>query len=216
MALACGGDLGFETLDAIHEEMGRLLGARSEGGVAVEPPGEAGNAAEEPSGSVQGLAPQPDWERERGAEGATAEVGRSPGSIGDSRDAGDGGGGDDLVLFTYPLLVDEGRLSEGADELKAALGDEAFVELHPSDAGSLGLADGARATVRTDAGLAELPVRVTEHVAAGAAFVPFNQPDLAANTLFSGAMVTRARIEPVEEAVEGSGEPAVAAAGGEA
>jgi hypothetical protein len=28
-------------------------------------------------------------------------------------------------------------------------------------------------------------------------------------------MVTRARIEPVEEAVEGSGEPAVAAAGGE-
>jgi NADH-quinone oxidoreductase subunit G len=216
MALACGGDLGFETLDAIHEEMGRLLGARSERGVAVEPPGEAGNAAEEPSGSVQGLAPQPDWERERGAEGATAEVGRSPGSIGDSRDAGDGGGGDDLVLFTYPLLVDEGRLSEGADELKAALGDEAFVELHPSDAGSLGLADGARATVRTDAGLAELPVRVTEHVAAGAAFVPFNQPDLAANTLFSGAMVTRARIEPVEEAVEGSGEPAVAAAGGEA
>ena len=27
MALACGGDLGFETLDEIHE-MGRLLGAR--------------------------------------------------------------------------------------------------------------------------------------------------------------------------------------------
>ena len=38
------------------------------------------------------------------------------------------------MLFTYPLLVDEGRLSEGADELKAALEDEAFVELHPADA----------------------------------------------------------------------------------
>ena len=30
MALACGGDLGFETLDEIHEEMGRLLGARGQ------------------------------------------------------------------------------------------------------------------------------------------------------------------------------------------
>ena len=28
MALACGGDLGFETLDELHEEMGRLVGAR--------------------------------------------------------------------------------------------------------------------------------------------------------------------------------------------
>ncbi len=28
MALACGGDLGFETLDEVHEEMGRLVGAR--------------------------------------------------------------------------------------------------------------------------------------------------------------------------------------------
>ena len=28
LALACGGDLGFETLDELHEEMGRLMGAR--------------------------------------------------------------------------------------------------------------------------------------------------------------------------------------------
>ena len=33
---------------------------------------------------------------------------------------------DGLTLFTYPLLVDEGRLSERADELKAALADHAL------------------------------------------------------------------------------------------
>ncbi|MEX0650494.1 MAG: molybdopterin-dependent oxidoreductase, partial [Actinomycetota bacterium] len=30
MALACGGDLGFETLEELHEEMGRLVGPREE------------------------------------------------------------------------------------------------------------------------------------------------------------------------------------------
>ena len=43
------------------------------------------------------------------------------------------------LLFTYPLLVDEGRLSERADELKAALEDEAFVEIHPDDAAARGV-----------------------------------------------------------------------------
>ncbi len=115
-------------------------------------------------------------------------------------------------------MVDEGRLSERADELKAALGQEAFLELHPSDAAAAGLADGASAVVRTDAGIAELPVRVTEHIAAGAGFVPFNQPGLAANTLFSGRMVTRASLEPREAdaAPPDDGEPVGAAAGGEA
>jgi predicted molibdopterin-dependent oxidoreductase YjgC len=102
----------------------------------------------------------------------------------------------DMTLFTYPLLVDEGRLSEGASELKAALGEEAFVEVHPEDAEKHGLADGGRALVRTVAGEAELPVRVTEHVAAGALFVPFNQPGLAANTLLSGGFSTAASIAP--------------------
>jgi NADH-quinone oxidoreductase subunit G len=173
MALACGGDLGFETLDELHEEMGRLIGPRGERG---------GDERVEPSGA--GLEP-----------------------------------GEGLALFTYPLLVDEGRLSERADELKAALGQEAFLELHPADAAAAGLAEGAGAVVRTDAGVAELPVRVSEHIAAGAAFVPFNQPGLAANTLFSGRMVTRASVAPAgadDAATPGDGEPVGAATGGEA
>jgi len=168
MALACGGDLGFETLDQLHDEMGRLLAAREDGG--SEPPAGTFPAEVEP--------------------------------------------GDALALFTYPLLVDEGRLSEGADELKAALGQEPFVELHPSDAAAAGIVDGGRATVRTDAGAADLPARVTEHIAAGAAFVPFNQPGLAANTLFSGRMVTRARITPAESDAAPEGAEAVGAATG--
>jgi NADH-quinone oxidoreductase subunit G len=117
----------------------------------------------------------------------------------------------ELILLSYPLLVDEGRLSEGADELKAALGDEAFVEVHPEDAEKHGLTGGDRAVVRTDAGEATLPVRVTEHVAKGAVFVPFNQPGLAANRLLAGSFTIAATTEPVAgEAADASAEaPAV-------
>jgi len=51
-------------------------------------------------------------------------------------------GGDGLTLLTYPLLIDEGRLTEGADELKQALEEPAFVELHADDASARGLVDG--------------------------------------------------------------------------
>jgi formate dehydrogenase major subunit len=120
---------------------------------------------------------------------------------------------DDLTLFTYPLLVDEGRLSEGASELKGALEDEVFVEVNAEDAEKRGLADGGRARVRTDAGEAVLAVRVTPHVVPGTVFVPFNQPGLAANTLLSGRFTAAATVEAV--AVPEAAVPE-AAAGGEA
>ncbi len=188
----------------------------------------APDADGQPSGSVEGLDAQPDWERERGAHGATAEVDRARDDLGESHSADTAGSadGEGLVLFTYPLLVDEGRLSEGADELKAALGDDAFVEVHPRDAAAAGLADGVVALVRTDAGEAELPVRVTEHVAAGSVFVPFNQPGPAINALLSGQMVARATIASTASAEESEGtepadaasaaEPAAASIGGDA
>jgi NADH-quinone oxidoreductase subunit G len=157
MALACGGDLGFESLDELHEEMGELLAAHSVPEVA--------GGAEAPEAFPQG---------------------------------------DGLLLFTYPLLVDDGRLSERADELKAALVDEPFAEVHPDDAAEAGLTDGAPVTVTTDAGAATLPARVTDSVATGSVFVPFNQPGFAVNTLLSGRMVARATIA----SVDGSGDPA--------
>jgi NADH-quinone oxidoreductase subunit G len=117
----------------------------------------------------------------------------------------------ELILFTYPLLVDEGRQLEGADRLKEALAEPAFAEVHPQDAARLGLADGAPARLRTSAGEAVVPVRVSDGIAAGAVFVPWNQPGLAANTLLSGRMTAAVTIEPAVEASS-----AVAGGGGDA
>ena len=162
LALAAGGDLGFESLDELHAEMGDLLAPHELQPATVVVPAWAPPLA-------------PDGQ---------------------------------LILFSYPLLVDEGRLSERADELKAALQDEVFVEVHPEDATALGLTDGGRATVRTDAGEAELPVRVSPHIAQGAAFVPFNQPGLAANTILSGSFTTTATLEAVARDVAAQEVPA--------
>jgi NADH-quinone oxidoreductase subunit G len=152
LALACGGDLGFETLDELHAEMGSLLAPR-------EP-------------------------RER----MIGDAGAPPARVGD----------DEVLLFTYPLLVDDGRLSERADELEAALADPPFAEIHPADAARAGVADGAAVRLNTAAGEATLPARVTEHVAEGAVFVPFNQAGFAANALLQGRFSIAATIESVD------------------
>ena len=167
LALAADGDLGFETLDELHDEMGRFL--------APHEPGER----------------------------AIADTGAGRRIVSEG----------ELVLFTYPLLVDEGRLSERSDELKAALEDPPFLEIHPDDAAERGVTDGGRATVRTAAGEAQLPVRVTENVAEGAIFVPFNQPGFAANTILAGSFSIAATVEPVEAVADA--EPVSASAGGE-
>ena len=159
LAAAMGGDLGFDTLEELYDEMGRVLAQSS-----ASPAPETAPSVEEPPRVPDGS----------------------------------------VHLFTYPLLVDEGRLVERADELKLALEEPAFLELHTTDAAALGIADGARAIVRTEAGEAELPVRVRDHVAPRTAFVPFNNPGLRANTLLSGSFDTIATVEAVSTADEGS------------
>jgi predicted molibdopterin-dependent oxidoreductase YjgC len=72
--------------------------------------------------------------------------------------------------------------------------------------------------VRTAAGQGELPVRVTEHVAEGSVFVPFNQPGFAANTILNGSFSIAAVVEAVDAPADAPGgelETAEAAAGGE-
>ena len=178
-----GHDLGFHSMERLQRERFRLLG---EDGDADLP--------------------------------ATAPASTSPASAGDATSNGDAAdptgvattteaanatdaetAGDSLVLFTYPLLVDEGTLSRQATALKEALGEPAFVEVHPEDAERLGLADGGTATLTTAAGgVGGLPVRVTDRIAKGTAFVPFNNPGLPANTLLSGRLTTTATIAPTE------------------
>ncbi|MEA2551156.1 MAG: NADH-quinone oxidoreductase subunit, partial [Actinomycetota bacterium] len=106
----------------------------------------------------------------------------------------------ELALVTYALLVDDGRLSDRSDELQAALGTEPFLELHPDDASSRGIADGSRVTVHTAAGEAELPARISDGIAPGSAFVPFNQPGFAANTLLQGTWSIAATVTSAESA----------------
>ncbi|HEX6263491.1 MAG TPA: NADH-quinone oxidoreductase subunit G [Actinomycetota bacterium] len=116
--------------------------------------------------------------------------------------------GEGLSLFTYPLLVDGGRLSVDADELKAALHREPFLEVHPADADSLGLQDGGRVRIRTERGEAELPVVVTDGIHEGAVFVPYNQEGLRMSELLAGSTITAVELEAVEapaEALEGAG-----------
>ena len=153
LAEGMGGNLGFETIDALREEAAALLAPRE---VPVRSTAWTGTGRPQLAG--------------------------------------------ELTAFTYPLLVDEGRMVEGADELKAALEEEVFVEMHPEDAEKHALHDGDRVRVRTETSEAELPLRVTGNVAKGAVFVPFNQPGFAANGLLGAGFIEPATVEPVEAA----------------
>jgi hypothetical protein len=54
---------------------------------------------------------------------------------------------------------------------------------------------------------------VTEHIAKGTMFVPFNQPGFATNAILAGSFTIAAMVEPVQ-AVEDA-EPAGAVVGGD-
>jgi NADH-quinone oxidoreductase subunit G len=163
-----GADMGFHSLEALHEEMGRVLGPAALG--------VRGGPAKRRSGSDQQKGPS--------GAGGTPHPEQPPTA-------------NQLILFSYPLLVDEGKLSAGAHLLKEALEEQPFVEVHPADAERLGVSDGQAVRLKTAAGQVELPARVTDGIAQGCAFVPWNQPGLAANTLLSGSLTTAATIEPV-------------------
>ncbi len=180
---AMGASMGFRSMDALHGEMGSLLGGHSAAVVGGH------------SAAVDAATPASRWRA--GAPGAAAP--RPGGDTGQVRPSGEQNGS--LVLFTYPLLVDEGRLAAGADRLKEALEEPVFVEINVEDARRLGIGERGTVRITTDAGSAELPARVTDGIAPGAVFVPWNQPGFAANRLLSGAAHTGATVEPVKAEV---------------
>jgi NADH-quinone oxidoreductase subunit G len=186
-----GADMGFHSLDDLHEEMATLLGPEGAVGGAVGGPRER-RASELPFRTSSEASTRTPGASRAGASGV------------DGADSADGATAKEgeLVLFSYPLLVDEGRLSEGAAELKEALEEQPFIEVHPADAERLGLVDGVPARLRTAAGEVELPVRVTDGIIEGAAFVPYNQPGFAANTILSGSLITSASLEPSQARAE--------------
>ncbi|HEX8100326.1 MAG TPA: NADH-quinone oxidoreductase subunit G, partial [Actinomycetota bacterium] len=88
LSQAMGKDMGFHSLDDLHEEMARLLLPAEVGALRGGQP--------RPNPTASGASPPPEG----------------------------------LTLFTYPLLVDEGKLSKGADLLKEALEEPPFVEVN--------------------------------------------------------------------------------------
>jgi NADH-quinone oxidoreductase subunit G len=106
---------------------------------------------------------------------------------------------DGLALVTYPLLLDAASMLARADDINRGT-LPAFVELHPDDAERLGVGDGA--PVEVDLGgdrVVELPAKVSASVAAGCAFIPANQPDLALGELLGTAPALRVAVRAARE-----------------
>jgi len=178
LALRLGVDLGIPTLDRVTAETERFRKRPVPPAAAPEPHPPLGGP---PTGRV-----------------AASATGGEP--LSTAPQTGAEPPDDKLALVTYPLLLDAASmLARAADLNRETPG--AFVELHPDDAGRLGLADGATAEV--DFGqerTARLPVRVAATVAPGCAFVPANQPDLAVAALLGPAPALRVKVTAVEEA----------------
>src|SRR5512132_1443505 len=173
-----GVDLGFAGLDRVAAETERYR--RRPTVAAAEPHPPLGGP---PTGRV-----------------AAGEAGGEPLSTAPAERAPEEAAAEGLDLISYPLLLDAASmLARAADLNRETPG--AFVELHPDDAGRLGLVDGATAEV--DFGedrTARLPVRVAPTVAPGCACVPANQPDLALRALLGPTPALRVKVTAVEEA----------------
>jgi assimilatory nitrate reductase catalytic subunit len=92
----------------------------------------------------------------------------------------------------YPLLLNTGRTVEhwhtrtktGRIAILEGLAPEAWVEIHPRDAGALGVTDGDWVRVASERGAIDrIRARVTAIVRPGEVFVPFHWEDRCANRL---------------------------------
>ncbi len=83
----------------------------------------------------------------------------------------------DLVLHSARVMYDDGVLMQHSPSLKP-LAPGGSVALNPEDAGRLGLAEGATATVATGTASVDLPVRLDGSLLPGVVYVPLNQRDV--------------------------------------
>ena len=83
--------------------------------------------------------------------------------------AGDG----DVILATWPMLLDLGRLQDGEPFL-AGTARESVVRVGPELAAALEVTCGDEVTVSTDRGAITLPVKVTDDMVAGVVWLPTN------------------------------------------
>jgi formate dehydrogenase major subunit len=122
----------------------------------------------------------------------------------------------------YPFVLNTGRVLEhwhtGTMTRRSraldTISPEPFVEIHPQDAGTLGIDEGHPIRVRSRRGSIVVPARITGKVSPGSVFVPFHFSEAAANLLTIDALDPTAKIPEFKycavrlEAVEaGNGNP---------
>jgi formate dehydrogenase alpha subunit len=99
------------------------------------------------------------------------------------------------VLYQYHTRTMTGRVA-GLEELVP----EAYIEIHPTDAAALGIADGERVRVSSRRGAIELRAQVTDRVPPGTVFIPFHFAQAAANALIPAAPLDPAAKMPALKA----------------
>ncbi|HYN35646.1 MAG TPA: molybdopterin-dependent oxidoreductase, partial [Actinomycetota bacterium] len=90
----------------------------------------------------------------------------------------------DFALYTGRLIYDDGSMISATAALHG-IASKAWLEISPEDAHRLGIEDGDDVVVSTDVSEATLPVLIGD-IAAGAVFVPFDQPGFRVNRLIRG------------------------------
>ncbi|MFN2489131.1 MAG: NADH-quinone oxidoreductase subunit NuoG [Actinomycetota bacterium] len=93
-------------------------------------------------------------------------------------------GNGEFVLYTGRMIYDDGNMVSRSRAL-AAIARGPFVEMAETDATRLGLSEGDRVIVASEAGEVEAPVTFGD-IATGAVFIPYDQEGLAANRLMAG------------------------------
>ncbi len=96
----------------------------------------------------------------------------------------------------YPFVLTNGRLyghwhtqtRTGRIEKICKMHPEPFIEIHPRDAGILGIADNQLVEVRSRRGKAKFPAKVTKAIAPGTVFVPMHWGALWANDAEANAL----------------------------
>jgi predicted molibdopterin-dependent oxidoreductase YjgC len=103
---------------------------------------------------------------------------------------------------SYPLILTTGRImfhfhtgtmSRRADKLNQEV-SEAYVEINPDDAASIGLNGKNKVKVTSRRGDIELVARVTNRIKPGVVFIPFHFAEAAANALTNSAFDPVAKI----------------------
>jgi len=111
-------------------------------------------------------------------------------------------GPDEAPDEEYPLVLSTGRVlyqyhTGTMTRRSRVLEDSApapYVEMHPEDAGILGLVDGEIVRARSRRGRITLPVRITDKVHKGMVFMPFHYKEAAANLLTNDALDPKCKI----------------------